>query len=347
MFVDRAIITVKAGDGGGGHISFRREKFAPKGGPTGGDGGQGGSVVLIAESGMSTLYDFRFRHRFDAQPGESGGAKQMHGANGKDLEIRLPAGTLIFDNRSGELLHDLKPADRIVIAKGGRGGFGNEHFKSSTYQTPRESTPGEPGQLLELRLELKLIADVGFLGKPNAGKSTLLAALTRANPKIADYPFTTLSPQLGIAELDAHRRLVLADIPGLIEGAADGAGLGLDFLRHVERTRLLLHLVDVAPADGSDPVENYRVIREELRRHSEALAEKRELVVLNKIDLLPGKAAADKAVKRICRELELRLDRDVLVISGAARINLDALLERLWKELRPKDVPSGWQGAST
>lgn len=344
-FIDRALITVQAGDGGSGHVSFRREKFIPKGGPSGGDGGIGGSVTFVAEEGLSTLFDFRYQHRFEAENGENGGAKQCSGKNGKNLDIRVPPGTMVFNDANGELMHDIKPGDRITIAKGGKGGFGNEHFKSSTYQTPRESTPGEKGEFFTLRLELKLIADVGFLGKPNAGKSTLLAALTRANPKIADYPFTTLSPQLGIAELDAHRRVILADIPGLIEGASQGAGLGLEFLRHVERTRILVHLLDILPADESDPVENYRVIREELRKHSQSLYDKRELVVINKIDLIPDKAERDKAIKRICRELELRLDRDVIAISGAARTNLNSLLERLWKELNPADEIEGWKSS--
>ncbi|MBX3379175.1 MAG: GTPase ObgE [Phycisphaeraceae bacterium] len=343
MFVDTALITVKAGDGGNGHISFRREKFIPKGGPSGGDAGTGGSVIFVCEEGLSTLFDFRFQHRFEAEPGQNGAAKQMHGGDGKDLILRVPPGTLVFNNDTGELLHDMQRGETVTIAKGGKGGFGNEHFKSSTYQTPREATPGEKGETFNLRLELKLIADVGLLGKPNAGKSTLLAALTRASPKIADYPFTTLSPQLGIAEVDAQRRIVLADIPGLIEGASQGAGLGLEFLRHVERTRVLVHLVEVQPQDESDPVENYRMIREELRKHSQALYDKRELVVLNKIDLIPDKAEREKTIKNICRELELRMDRDVIAISGAARTNLNALLERLWKELNPADEVEGWK----
>ncbi len=334
---------MKAGDGGNGHVSFRREKFIPKGGPSGGDGGTGGSVFFVVEEGISTLFDFRYQRRWEAESGGAGAAKQMHGADGKNLELRVPAGTLIFNGDTDELLYDLKPGDRITIAKGGKGGFGNEHFKSSTYQTPREATPGEKGEFLNLRLELKLIADVGLLGKPNAGKSTLLAALTRANPKIADYPFTTLSPQLGIAEVDAQRRIVIADIPGLIEGASQGVGLGHEFLRHVERTRVLVHLVEIQPADGSDPVENYRVIREELRQHSQALFDKRELVVINKIDLFPEKAAREKEIKRICRDLELRLDRDVIAISAGARTNLAPLLERLWKELHPSDELKGWK----
>lgn len=347
MFVDTANITVKAGDGGNGHISFRREKFIPKGGPSGGDAGKGGSVIFVCDEGLSTLFDFRFERAYEAEPGQNGAAKQQHGGDGKDLILRVPPGTLVFNNDTGELIHDIQKGETITIAKGGKGGFGNEHFKSSTYQTPREATPGEKGETFNLRLELKLIADVGLLGKPNAGKSTLLAALTRANPKIASYPFTTLSPQLGIAEVDGQRRIVIADIPGLIEGAAQGAGLGHEFLRHVDRTRVLVHLLDLQPEDGSDPIENYKMIREELRQHSQALYDKRELVVLNKIDLIPDKAEREKLIKKVCRELELRMDRDVIAISGAARTNLNALLERLWKELNPADEVEGWKSPAT
>lgn len=336
MFVDRALIRVKAGDGGNGKVSFRREKFVPKGGPDGGNGGKGGDVILQAESGLATLYDFKFQREWAAQNGEHGGKKQCSGLAGQDLIIRLPAGTLIFDDDTGELIHDLKPAERIVIARGGRGGFGNEHFKRSTNQTPRQAEPGEKGEGRSLRLELKLIADVGIIGVPNAGKSTLLAALTRATPKIADYPFTTLSPQLGIAEVDPSRRLVLADIPGLIEGASGGAGLGHEFLRHIERTRVLLHLLDVAPMDESDPASNYRVVRRELAEYSPALAEKPELIVFNKLDLLPDERERRDRVNAICRELSLSPERDTLAISAAARDGLRPLLERLWTLVHPR-----------
>ncbi|MBL9001439.1 MAG: GTPase ObgE [Phycisphaerae bacterium] len=340
MFVDQAFITVRAGSGGNGKVSFRREKYEPKGGPNGGNGGDGGCVLFVAEEGMSTLYDLRFQRVWAAKNGEGGGAKQCSGAAGEDLLIPLPPGTLVFDAESGELIHDLKAGERFVIAKGGRGGWGNEHFKTSTHQTPRTAEPGEPGEERRLRLELKLIADVGIVGKPNAGKSTLLAALTAATPKIANYPFTTLSPQLGVAELDLSRRIVLADIPGLIEGAAQGAGLGHDFLRHIERTRILLHLLDAQPEDGSDPAENYRVVRGELAGYSSHLAEKREIIVLNKLDLFTDPAEAAAVVNRLCRELGLRADKDVLVISGAARMGLGELLERLWKELHPAESPA-------
>jgi GTP-binding protein len=344
MFVDRAIITVRAGRGGSGKVSFRREKAEPKGGPNGGDGGDGGSVVLKAEEGMSTLYDFRGNPLWLAKDGEGGGLKQCHGKNALDLVIKLPPGTLVFNHDTGELMHDLRPGEELVIAQGGRGGFGNEHFKSSTNQTPRKATPGEPGQEFQLRLELKLIADVGLIGKPNAGKSTLLAALTRATPKIAPYPFTTLAPQLGIAEVDATRRIVLADIPGLIEGAARGAGLGHDFLRHVERTRVLVHLLDIRPEDQSDPAENYRMIRRELAAYSPALADKPELVVLNKLDLLSSDSERTSAVKKVCADLELRAGKDVLAISGATREGLRPLLERVWLMVHPKnEAVEGWK----
>ncbi len=344
MFIDRAIITVKAGNGGDGCVSFRREKFEAKGGPNGGDGGDGGSVILHAEEGMSTLYDYRFQALWGAEDGGPGRGKQCHGANGQNLILRFPPGTMVFNEETGELLHDLKPGEDIVLARGGRGGYGNEHYKSSTNQTPRTASAGTPGEQFNIRLELKLIADVGIIGKPNAGKSTLLKALTRANPKIANYPFTTLSPQLGIADAGAGRRIVLADIPGLIEGAAQGAGLGHDFLRHVERTRVLLHLLDLEPGDGTDPVENYRTVRAEIAEYSEELGERQELIVLNKLDLIPDEKDRKKAVNAICKELELRPGRDVLAISGAASLGLDVLLEKLWGILHPSGgAVSGWK----
>jgi GTPase len=344
VFVDQAEILVKAGNGGRGSVSFRREKYVPKGGPDGGNGGDGGSVILAADDNVNTLFDFRGQHHWSAQDGEPGRAKQQSGLAGQDCIIRMPAGTLVYEAKSGALLADLKPGDKVAIAKGGRGGFGNEHFKRSTNQTPRQAEPGEPGPQLLLRLELKLIADVGIIGLPNAGKSTLLAALTRATPKIADYPFTTLSPQLGIAELDQTRRIVFADIPGLIEGASQGAGLGHDFLRHIERTKVLIHLLDIAPLDESDPVDNYRKIRAELESYSPLLAEKQELIALNKIDLVPDEADRKKRIDAILRKLKLGHNEPILPISGAARSNLRPLLERLWTMLHPVETRvEGWK----
>lgn len=345
MFIDQAIILVRAGDGGRGHCSFRREKYIPKGGPAGGDGGKGADVVFFADENINTLLDFRGRYHIDAAPGEPGGAKQCHGRNAEDMVIRVPPGTMIYDNNSGELLHDLAAGDRAVVVKGGKGGWGNEHFKSSVNQAPKTTTPGEKGEQRELRLELKLIADVGLVGLPNAGKSTLLAAVTSATPKIADYPFTTLAPQLGIAALDASRRLVLADIPGLIEGAADGAGLGHEFLRHIERTRVIVHLLDAAPPDGSSPAANYRKIREEISRYSPELAEKQEVIVLNKLDLLMDDEQAE-AMAKLRSELQLGRGDEVLAISGATRRGTPELLEKLWRIVNPK-VEAWKQGAAT
>jgi GTP-binding protein len=335
VFIDEAVITVKAGDGGKGCVSFRREKYIPKGGPDGGNGGDGGNVVFVADENVNTLLDFRGTHHWRAQSGEAGRSKQQSGLAGQDLVIKVPPGTMIFDATNDELLADLGHGAQAVIARGGKGGWGNEHFKSSINQAPKTADPGEPGEQKRLRLELKLIADVGLIGMPNAGKSTLLSTLTAARPKIADYPFTTLVPQLGIAELGPERRLVIADIPGLIEGASKGAGLGHEFLRHVERTRVLVHLLDAAPTDGSNPADNYRTIRAELAGYSPMLAEKDELIVLNKIDLLPeGEVKA--AVARLRADLQLGRDDEVLAISGATHAGTRELLETLWSLLRPK-----------
>ncbi len=336
MFADHAVIEVKAGDGGPGCVSFRREKYIPKGGPEGGDGGDGGSVIALGDSAVNTLVDFRHRHHFKAQSGEPGRGKNQHGANGADLVVKLPPGTIIMDSLTGEILADLAPGDSVVLAKGGKGGWGNDRFKSPTNQTPRESTPGEPGVERTLRLDLKLIADVGIVGKPNAGKSTLLAAITRATPKIADYPFTTLSPQLGIAEINPALRIVFADIPGLIEGAAQGTGLGHEFLRHVERTRLLVHLIEAEPADGSDPIENYRVIRAELGQYSASLAEKPEIIALSKIDLLMEDADVDALIARVRAELGIDPSVEIFAISAATRKGLTPLLEACARALDAK-----------
>ncbi|VAX41803.1 GTP-binding protein Obg [hydrothermal vent metagenome] len=344
MFVDQAEIEVRAGDGGNGKVSFHRAKHQPKGGPDGGDGGDGGSVILVADEGLNTLYDFRGTHHWHAQHGDPGGSANCYGKSGDDKIITMPPGTLVYDANTGDLLCDLRSGDRVVIAQGGRGGRGNDHFKSSTNQTPRNAEPGAPGERKLLRLELQLIADVGLIGKPNAGKSTLLSVLTRATPKIADYPFTTLTPQLGIAEVDPARRIVLADIPGLIEGAAEGAGLGHDFLRHVERTRVLLHIVDAQPLDGSDPLESYKAIREELMRHSPRLAEKTELVALNKMDLFASDAERAEVLKQFRRALRTHgASIEVVPLSGVSRLGLESLLEKLWLTLDDSGIKTeGW-----
>lgn len=331
MLVDRARIFVRSGKGGDGCMSFRREKYIPKGGPNGGDGGDGGSVILVGEQSIDTLLSLTHRPHYRAEHGVQGMGSQKHGRNGEDCVVRVPLGTLVTDEESGDLLADISEHNtRIVVARGGRGGFGNEHFKSSTNQTPRETTSGEPIEEHILRLELKLIADIGLVGMPNAGKSTLLSAISAARPKVADYPFTTLQPHLGIAELDLDRRLIVADIPGLIEGAAEGAGLGHRFLKHIERTGALLHLVDVLPVDGSDPASNYKVIREELERYSTELAAKDELVVLNKIDLLPSQERGE-----VTANIARALDIDTLMTcSGATTEGLHTVLEHCWKLTR-------------
>jgi len=324
MFVDEATIYVKAGDGGAGCVSFRREKYVPKGGPDGGDGGDGGNVIFVADPNKNTLLDFAGKHHWRAQRGEPGMGKRMAGRSGQDLYIHVPPGTLIYDDEHQILLADLDaPGKQVMIARGGKGGRGNWHFRSPTNQAPRYAESGTEGQQRRLRLELKLIADVGLVGMPNAGKSTLLRAISAARPKVADYPFTTLDPQLGIVELPGERRLVVADIPGLIEGAHAGAGLGHDFLRHIERTRVLIHVLDMFPADGSDPAANYHTIRRELEAFSPMLAEKHEIVAANKMDLATDESALERLRQRLC-------DREVMGISGVSHRGLPELLERAW-----------------
>ncbi|MEN0020273.1 MAG: GTPase ObgE [Planctomycetota bacterium] len=345
MFVDRAIIEVRAGKGGDGCVSFRRMKFQPKGGPDGGDGGDGGCVWLEVDPGLNTLLDFRGVRHWHAKNGEPGTSNHKAGKGAPDLVIRVPPGTIVMDDETEAQLADLGPGDRVRIARGGRGGFGNDRFKSATNQAPRHADPGEPGEKLTLRLELKLIADAGLIGLPNAGKSTLLSALTRAEAKVGAYPFTTLSPQLGIAEIDSARRIVLADIPGLIEGASSGAGLGHEFLRHVERTRVLVHLVDAVPPDGTDPADNYKTIRSELEAYSPELARTPEVVALNKLDLLP-KDERDEALQKFAAQLDEQGPTvDVLPLSGAAGLGHTELLERVWQLLTDQGVSAGgWHG---
>ncbi len=304
-FVDEADIWVEAGRGGDGCVSFRREKYIPRGGPDGGDGGHGGSVELVARAGINTLVDFRVRRRFRAKIGRGGAGQNRTGVSGDDLRIEVPIGTVVVDLDTDETLGDLThDGDVLLVARGGRGGFGNTRFKSSVNRAPRRSTPGEPGESRHLGLELKLLADVGLLGLPNAGKSTLISSLSAARPKIADYPFTTLYPNLGVVSVDVERSFVMADIPGLIEGAAEGAGLGIQFLRHLQRTRLLLHLVDVSHEEGGlAPVEAVRSLAGELERYSEELAARPRWLVLNKLDLYPADSWAER-LDAVVRELD-------------------------------------------
>jgi GTP-binding protein len=327
MFVDEAKIWVKAGNGGHGCVSFRREKFVPKGGPDGGDGGNGGDVYFEAVENLDTLLDFAGRHHWRAENGQGGSGNNRHGASGHDLVIKVPPGTLIYDEDLDLLLMDLDDVGKKVrVCRGGRGGKGNKAFAGPTNQTPRYAEPGKEGQQRNIRLELKLIADVGLVGLPNAGKSTLISRCSAARPKIAAYPFTTLEPVLGIVELSDFRRFVMADLPGLIEGAHKGAGLGHEFLRHIERTKIIAHLVDVMPLDGSDPAENYRAIRAELAQYSETLAAKPEIIVANKIDLDPDGVAV--------RNLKATLNKDVVPISAATGHGIKAFVELLWQEVK-------------
>jgi len=306
-FIDEAHIEVHAGKGGDGAVHFRREKYIPRGGPDGGDGGRGGSVIAVADRNINTLVEYRFARIHRARDGERGGGRQCSGKGAEDVVLRMPAGTVITDARTGERLVDLADHEQTaVLAQGGKGGKGNVNFKSSTNRAPRQSTPGETGEHRTLALELKVLADVGLLGLPNAGKSTLIRAVSAARPKVADYPFTTLHPHLGVVRVGVDRSFVIADIPGLIEGAAEGAGLGHQFLRHLARTRLLLHLVDVAPADETaDPARDAKAIAAELRKFDEALYRKPRWLVFNKMDMLPGEKG-DAVVADLLRRLRWR-----------------------------------------
>jgi GTP-binding protein len=304
-FVDEAQIRVSAGDGGNGCVSFRREKFIPFGGPDGGDGGNGGSLWLVADEGINTLVDFRHMRSFKAPRGQGGMGSQMYGKGGEDVEVRVPVGTMVTNVDTDEMIGDLTAhGQRLKVAQGGRGGLGNIHFKSSVNRAPRKSTPGTQGEVRDLKLELRLLADVGLLGFPNAGKSTFIRAVSAATPRVADYPFTTLHPNLGVVRIGTDQSFVIADIPGIIEGAADGAGLGIQFLRHVSRTSLLLHVVDIAPIDGSDPVDQVRAIEHELHQFDPELAERPRWLVINKSDLIDD----DGELKRIVDDIVARLE---------------------------------------
>ncbi|WP_025647056.1 MULTISPECIES: Obg family GTPase CgtA [unclassified Psychrobacter] len=303
-FIDEAVVTVKAGDGGNGIASFRREKYVPRGGPDGGDGGKGGDVYVIANDNTNTLVDYRYTRRHDAKRGENGHSKNCAGKGSDDIYLPVPIGTTIIDTETDEVIGDLTEVDQtLLIAKGGDGGLGNTHFKSSTNQAPRKATSGFEGELKVLKFELKVVADVGLVGLPNAGKSTFIRQVSAATPKVADYPFTTLVPNLGVVDIGRHRSFVMADIPGLIEGASDGAGLGIRFLKHVARTRRLLHIVDIQPLDGSDPVENANVILNELERFSPELANLPQILVLNKIDQIVDETELNELCTHIVAEL--------------------------------------------
>ena len=332
-FIDEAIITVESGHGGAGCVSFRREKFIERGGPNGGDGGKGGDVVFTTTSRKRTLYDFRFQKQFKADDGKGGKGSSKTGGNGSDLVIEIPAGTVISDAETGEIIKDLVETDEtFIVAAGGRGGQGNQRFKSSTNRSPRFAQPGEPGQLLKLKLELKLLADIGIIGFPNAGKSTLISVISSARPKIDNYPFTTLSPNLGVVKTGWGEPFVVADIPGLIEGAHQGAGLGIQFLRHIERTRILVHLIDASTIDVNDPLKAYLTINRELGLYSQELSQRLQIVVLNKMDLPEAQVAA-KAFTAAAKDL------DVFLISAATTKGTRALKSKLAKSLnQPSDT---------
>ncbi|BCR23317.1 Obg family GTPase CgtA [Aquipseudomonas alcaligenes] len=335
-FVDEVSIFVKAGDGGNGMMSFRREKFIEKGGPNGGDGGDGGSVFLEADENLNTLVDYRYTRRFQAQNGERGGSTECTGAKGEDLILPVPVGTTVIDASTQEVIGDLTRAgQRLMVAQGGWHGLGNTRFKSSTNRAPRQTTPGKPGEQRDLKLELKVLADVGLLGLPNAGKSTFIRSVSAAKPKVADYPFTTLVPNLGVVSVGRYKSFVIADIPGLIEGASEGAGLGIRFLKHLARTRLLLHLVDMAPLDQSDPAEAAEVIIRELEKFSPALAERERWLVLNKADQLLD----DEREERMRAVVE-RLDWQgpVFVISALEREGTEALSQAIMRYMDERAV---------
>lgn len=329
MFIDRARIFVQSGKGGDGMSSFRHEKFVPKGGPNGGDGGQGGNVVLVADRNVNTLVDFRFRRLFKAKPGGKGEGSNKYGRNAEDLLITVPLGTIVKDEETGQVMADLsRDGQRAIVAKGGRGGRGNWHFRTSANRTPTFAERGEPGEERWLRLELKVLADVGLLGYPSVGKSSILRKVSAAQPEVAAYHFTTLNPILGVVNLPDHRSFVMADIPGLIDGASEGVGLGHDFLRHIERTKILIHVVDVSGIEGRDPIEDYENINAELAKYSEKLARKRQVVAANKIDLLGDSDNLERLMDYMTAH-----GVEVYPICAMTGEGMDKLLERVWTML--------------
>lgn len=329
MFIDEATIQVKAGDGGNGCISFRREKYVPKGGPNGGDGGRGGSIILQASSSVKTLLDFKYRSHFKAERGQHGMGKNMTGRSAEDLIIKIPCGTVVYDKVTGEVIADfVRDGQSIVIARSGKGGLGNQHFATSTRQAPRIAYPGKPGEERTLKLELKMIADVGIIGCPNAGKSTLLSRISSAHPEIASYPFTTKSPNLGVVKVGDWDTFTAADIPGLLEGAHAGTGLGDKFLRHIERTKILIHLIDAAGVDGRNPADDFKSINKELKLFSKELAKKPQIVALNKMDLPDARKNLPKIKKALPKKIK------VFPISGATGEGIDKLVIEVSKLLR-------------
>lgn len=338
-FFDEALISVSAGNGGNGAVSFRREKYIPRGGPDGGDGGRGGSVVMIADRNLNTLIDYRYTRSFRAEHGTNGRGADCYGKGGVDLPLRVPVGTVVADADSGEVLADLDhDGASAIVARGGTGGLGNLHFKSSTNRAPRQFTPGEPGESRELKLELKVLADVGLLGLPNAGKSTLIRAISAARPKVADYPFTTLQPNLGVVRVGENQSFVVADVPGLIRGASEGAGLGHRFLKHLQRTRLLLHLIDVSPLDpAADPILDARAIVDELRNFDEDLYNKPRWLVFNKIDLLP---VEERSAKIAALQAGLGIDQPCFIVSGATGEGCQSLCQRIMQHISNTDHAS-------
>ena len=337
MFIDRASIHIKAGDGGNGIVSFHREKYVAAGGPDGGDGGKGGDIIFVVDEGLRTLIDFRYKRKYIAEAGENGGAARRTGKSGRNTVIKVPPGTIVKDVRTGRILADMvEPGQETLVAKGGKGGAGNQHFATSTRQVPSFAKPGDPGEEFDIELELKLIADVGLVGFPNAGKSTILSVVSAAKPKIADYPFTTLEPNLGVVSIGEGTSFLMADIPGLIEGAHEGVGLGFDFLRHVERNRLLLHVVDVAGVDGRDPLSDFEQINEELSKYNPKLAARPQVVAANKTDLPQGRENLEGFVKTIEKK-----GYKVFPISAASNSGVKELMQYIAAQLKelPEAMP--------